>query len=613
MSETTNFQRPSLAVVGLGPRGMILVERITAAMRLRPELEIDLLLFDPFAAGPGLHSVGLPDFLMLNTVAGQLSFYPHPSAVKGEAPHTGPALDQWCRERGFRWSARGEITQNSIGREVAAGDYLPRRLLGSYLKECSEKLLSEMPPNIHLRLIRDRVSDADWLSKDGHCEIKTSSGEQFLVDRLFLSLGHASLAAKKRGFQPQVPRSDETAALAGLGLTAMDMVAELTKGRGGIYAWDAGEPRYIKSGREPRIVLYSRSGRPFCARPDWTPEDDKHRVAPIFFTKPAIDTLRQKSPSGRLDFRRDVLPLIELDMRATYNITSARLREGPTAAAAITGAWVGLKDDDNVSEQVRVLEESAGPLDLSPYLDTSPIHKSDRDFENFYTLYLRADLRECVKGISNSPLKSALEVWRRQRDVIRYAVNADGLTEDSRAEFYRVFAPLSNRLVGGPQKERHAELLALLNADIVTLRPPTAILRDGAISHGHGSNIRPEHHRNAHIGPGSDHGYGSPLLQRLFHKGLLRGISGLSEGVTVDAHGHPISPDGRICSTVWLVGPAVEGASFYNHYVGTPDPSCPLFVDAQREIMDCLSGLFSLDSTSASSPRQSEQRIHLSL
>lgn len=597
MSGTMGFRRPSIAVVGLGPRGMVLVERIIAIMRLRSKMEIDLLLVDPSAAGPGLHSVDLPDYLMLNTVAGQLSFYPHPSAVKGEAPHTGPTLDQWCRGRGFRWSARGEIIQNGAGREIAAGDYLPRRLLGLYLKECSEKLLSETPRNIRVQLIADRVVDAD-ANRDGRWGVTTSSGDLFLVDRLFLSLGHASLSSKRHRPRPHIARSDETVALGGFGLTAMDMVAELTKGRGGAYAWDAGRLRYIKSGHEPRIVLYSRSGRPFCARPDWTPEDDKHRVPPIFFTRDAIDTLRKSNE--RLDFRRDILPLIALDMRAGYSITSTRLRDGPSAAAAITDAWLSLRGGNNIGEKIGALEVRSGLLDLATYLDTMPIDKLDHEFEDFYKLYLQTDLQECAKGLSNSPLKSALEVWRNQRDIIRYAVNGDGLTEASRAEFYQVFAPLSNRLVGGPQKERHAELLALLSAGVVTLRPPAAALRDSAIVDSSGVAIRPSYHVAAHINPDSDYGYGGPLLQRMYQKGYLKRINGLTEGVNVDGHGHPLSPDGKISSAVWIVGPAVEGASFYNHYVGTPDASCRLFIDAQHQIMSCITGLFSSDFKLAS-------------
>jgi hypothetical protein len=569
---------------------MILVERLIAQMRSRPELEIDLLLFDPNPPGSGLHGVDQPDYLMLNTVAGQLTFYPHPDTVKGEAPHLGPTLDEWCRARGTRITSRGGVTTDDGGREVRPGDFLPRRLLGAYLEDCSRKLLGEdVPANVRIRRIAEQVVDARRGDTGKRYRLTTASGAQHGADSLFLSLGHGGAPRRAQRFRPERVGSAETVVISGLGLTAVDMVAALTAGRGGIYAGDTNQPRYLRSGREPNILLYSRSGLPFHARPDWSSKDAVHQVPPIFFDRIAVDGLRRKRPDGRLDFREDVLPLIALDMRAAYHITKTRLREGAAAAEDLTRSLMRDGAPEDAILQFEALDQRNGRFDPGRYLQTSQWAGDHTRYASAFSLHLQSDLRECIKGLSNSPLKAALEVWRNQRDTIRYAVNGDGLTSQSNSEFYRLFAPLSNRLVGGPQKERHAELLALICAGVVTPLPPQRPTPDGRFTYEDGRLARPEHHFAAHVGPSGLRRVDKTLLQSLCDQGLLNRLGcGMLDGIDVDAHGHPVGTDGDIDDNIWLLGPAVEGATFYNHYVGTPAPNCRLFIDAQSEVMRCL-------------------------
>lgn len=55
-------------------------------------------------------------------------------------------------------------------------------------------------------------------------------------------------------------------------------------------------------------------------------------------------------------------------------------------------------------------------------------------------------------------------MWRDCRDLLRLVADRNGLTESSTLAFYGTWAGLGNRLVGGPQKERHEDLLALIDA-----------------------------------------------------------------------------------------------------------------------------------------------------
>jgi len=586
--------RAAIAVVGLGPRGMILVERLMAHLRQRPELAVELLLFDGSTPGPGLHGLDLPDYLLLNTVAGQLSFYPHPDAVGGGARHEGPTFDQWCRARDVRLDEEG-VTVDSRGDEVTPGRFLPRRLLGAYLADCARKLVSRAPANARVRLVAEKVSDIGR-SDDGRRHwLGTASGRRYRADRVFLAVGHGPSGWVQARISPDAVAPREVVILDGLGLTAMDMVAALTKGRRGIFRRDGDTLRYHPSGREPKILLSSRTGLPFRARPDWGPQDEAHRIRPIFFTAATVDRLRDGCADGRLDFREDVLPLIALEMQAVYRITETRLCQGAGAAAALEATLREERSGRDPATALRRLDGSAtGIFDPWHHLRTEPWRGDPETYQRGTIREIERDVGECRRGVLGSPLKAALEVWRTQRDTLRYTVNGESLTDASRAQFYAVYAPLSNRLVGGPQKERHEELTALVEADIVTLRPPRHVSdlpgewspRESRQAADAGRTVR------AHIGSSGLTRRDAPLLASLRSQGRIRSVEeGVIDGILVDAHGHPVGATGEVDQTLWIVGSAVEGSSYYNHYVGTPAPDCPLFRDAEQQVRRCLGQL----------------------
>lgn len=586
MEQAFDTERPTIAVVGLGPRGMILVERLIAQLRPLPDFPVDLLLFDDNPPGPGLHGLELPDYLLLNTVAGQLTFFPHPAAVGRTGAPGGPSLDEWCRSKGLRLTDDG-VKVTSQGTEIKAGCFLPRRILGAYLADCARDLIDNAPAHVRLRVISEKVVDVGRLDDSGRHWLETAKGRRHRADHLFLSLGHGPAGWAQADIGPEAIRPGEAILLAGLGLTAMDMVSTLTKGRGGRFLRGTDDLQYRPSGREPRIRLSSATGLPFYARPDWSPEDALHRLPPFVFSPAAIDRLRSNRPGGRLDFRANILPLVALEMRAVYHVSSERLCRGRRSAALLEAQLREANGADGVASLLHRLDESV-PEGFDPeiYLRTTPWQGDPQAYCRDYVNGLVRDLAECRRGVLGSPVKAALEVWRNERSTLRYAVDGTGLNEASRAEFYRVFAPLSNRLVGGPQKERHEELVALVAAGIVTLDPPTR--GSGPADLNSSSAVRAA----AHIGSSGLGRRDSPLLARLAGRGRLRPVDGERlDGIAVDIDGHPARLDGTADRTVTLVGPAVEGSSYYNHYVGTPAPDCPLFVDAERLVRRCLDQL----------------------
>lgn len=79
----------------------------------------------------------------------------------------------------------------------------------------------------------------------------------------------------------------------GMGLTAHDVIAELTVGRGGRYKENRGRLEYIPSGREPVISLFSRQGLPFSSRAI-NEKGTSEAYTAEFFTLDYFKSLRQE-------------------------------------------------------------------------------------------------------------------------------------------------------------------------------------------------------------------------------------------------------------------------------------------------------------------------------
>jgi hypothetical protein len=192
---------------------------------------------------------------------------------------------------------------------------------------------------------------------------------------------------------------------------------------------------------------------------------------------------------------------------------------------------------------------------------------------------IEADLLESQAGLDHCPVKAAAEVWRSCREQLRRVVDNKGLTAHSHRVFFDQYAPLVNRLVAGPQKERHQELLALEAA--------------GVVMWVHGSQVM----HNAHTGQISivdkesrptaldavvaahvtrpDETTLPTIIRQLKLSGLIHSLNGRGQGISVDG-------EGKAQPNLWITGPIAEGATYYNHYVPSSGSYSRAFVDADR-------------------------------
>ncbi|AHG41165.1 hypothetical protein N018_13510 [Pseudomonas syringae CC1557] len=557
----------TVAIIGMGSRGLSILEQLIGMSRHADQQPLHIEVFDPQPPGSGLHHAQQPDYLMLNTMAGQLSAF---SSAFPACEPAGWTFLQWCSARDVRLDERGHVSVDGQGRPVGFGDFVPRRLLGCYLQDSYRFLLQQCPAHVRVRHYAEQVT-ACRLLPDGNGFRLRSQQRQMSVDAVFLTSGHAAETVKQQVI-------GETVAIEGLGLTAMDTLASLTQGRGGRYVGDGGFAgwRYLPSGREPRVFLYSRSGLPFHARPQGPPSSEA-ALPRLFFTAEAINGLRQQRPAGQLDFRCDVLPLIKDEMRAVFYQAKARL----AAPRHVQSVQQLLRETASRPALFARLAEQWGDFDPDEWLVTERWSGSAEAYAAWFVDWIKRDLALSRLGTAQSPIRLALEVWRDYRDVLRLVAERNGLTEASTLDFYGTWAGLSNRLVGGPQKERHEDLLALITAGVVTVLPPVDAAPQSRMPADSVIAARVAHSGLSRNAQG--------VIGDLLKQGLIRAAHAWpADGIETDQAGRALDRHGSPQPRLWILGPAIEGCTFYNHYVPTPDPTCHALIEARRAVESCL-------------------------
>lgn len=551
----------SIAIVGMGARGLSVIERVAATTP--PGRALTIHVIDPGPLGVGVHREDQTDELLLNTVAGQITMFRAGDPAAVGTCVEGPSMAEWAG--------------------VPRDTYLPRRMLGSYLRYAYARLVAAMPSGVriveHLTEVRAAVRDDDrtWA-------LSLADGSAVSADFVVLATGHGALlpsgadlaaqefAQRNAARNPALaylrscyPLTDlqgiaggSRVAVRGMGLAAVDVVIELTEGRGGRFEERGdGDLVYLPSGAEPQIAVWSRHGRAFWprARNEKAPQDVHH---PGALDLTHVHTLRR---DGARDFATDYVPLLQAEMRAAAD-----------------------RIDTHAS-----IAHLAGLLEAPAHSEAGDADERARALAAFFA----ADERRAEAGNMTDPVKAATDAVRDLRNAIREAVEHGGLTPRSHRDFVELYAPLLHVISAGPPALRARQWRALLACGILTLGPTAAAVsldEDAARFRLQGSDgqtwecdavvmasvdvFLPERDDAPLTRSLLDGGYGRPYRNGGYHPG----------GWDIDRAGRLRDAAGDTLGNLCAVGNPTEGPHYFTNMLPAPGLASRITVDAQRVV-----------------------------
>jgi uncharacterized NAD(P)/FAD-binding protein YdhS len=594
-----------IAIVGLGPWGLAILERllVVAERRHRP---LVVHVIEPGKPGCGTFRVDHPDFLPLNTPCGQHVMHPDGEA---SGAHYAVSLFHWAVQAGYRWVGDACRTEGD-GRPLTPDDFLPRRLMGEWLHWSYQQIIADRAPWIAV-IHHDAEALGIDRGGDSHERVWMSDGQCVCVDHAILATGHTP-DHPVEGTVPALPpypldrfrdavRPGSVVAVSGLGLVALDVVAGLTVGRGGRFLPAEGRLRYVRSGDEPEILLFSRSGQPYAAKAERA-IDPTGDYSPVICTAEAILELRDDSRCGlkraAVDFRRDVLPMILAEMQVRFYRQSALILDGTVdAAERVTDVLMTAWREGRFESVRQDLSARYGSFELDRQVtgdSPSRTYSSTDDYQNHVYKLMADDVAEATRSDLTSPVKAAYETLRILRDDIRFVVEFQGLTPESYRDFRANLANRMKALVAGPPARRAAELLALIEAGVVKTPwgpEPSVILSDeGSVVIESSRLTKPfrrpvDHLIQGHLPEPTIERTASPLLVSLKEAGRIRqfryaNVDVGSIALTDDLN--PIGTEGEVHERLWFMGPLTEGIRYFTEYVPSPKSRARVFADAER-------------------------------
>lgn len=493
----------SICVIGAGPRGLSVLERLCANARSEPGT-VHVHVVDPYPPGPGkVWRADQSRHLLMNTVSGQISVFTDATVDLRGPLEPGPSLHEWAvalvaGEIGGDHPAEALEEARALGPDT----YPTRAFYGRYLRWAFRRIVDGAPAGLTVTVHRARAVALDTADDrgegrdaDGEPRQCVTLGDGSLLaglDAVILCQGHlpARADAADRPFRagprhvpPSNPADADLAVVApasrvllrGLGLNFFDYMALLTVGRGGSFERVGGRLVYHASGQEPWIYAGSRRGIPHQARGE--NEKGPHgRHEPLLFTAGRIAGLRRSHAESGLDFRADLWPLISREVEAVYYGTLFRSRGAARLAERLQAEYLEAgpgEPTEAVLEAYGIGEKARWDWDqlARPYRDRD--FTGPRDFTGWLLEYLRQDVAEARAGNVSSPLKAALDVLRDLRNEVRLAVDHGGLHGDSyRADLDEWYTPLNAYLSIGPPARRVEEMIALIECGVLRIIGP---------------------------------------------------------------------------------------------------------------------------------------------
>ncbi|KAI8962909.1 FAD-NAD(P)-binding-domain-containing protein [Daldinia sp. FL1419] len=486
-----------IAIVGAGPRGASVLERACASAEeilqltkgVNAGVRLIIHIIDPFPPGAGkVWRTNQTRGLITDTIASQMTLYTDSSVACSGPIRAGQTLHSWAESRGLK-----------LGRN----EYPTRAMHGEYLKYFFNQTRNYLPAGVSVIVHPDRAVHLDD-GPEGLQILTLSNGDQLTgLSAVVLAQGHQQLTpslqeqrqleyARERGMSYILPAnpidadlssitSGQEILLIGLGLNFFDYVALLTEGRGGRFERTASGYRYIKSGREPKIHASSDIGIPYLAKGD-NKRSSSSGHTPYLLTDQLVAAFRKNAEDGKPpNFQDDIWPIVLKEVETVYYNAYMKKEHHPGRRQFRDRFLDTLPGSD---EETQLLDEFNIPIEhrWNWSLMTRPHggrkFETEDDWKSWLLDYLRADVLEARIGNVESPWKAATAALHDLCSVVRRIVSHNGIAPDSRGlPFDTFFQRDVAFLTGGPARICVEKLIALMEADVVTILGPVLNVR----------------------------------------------------------------------------------------------------------------------------------------
>ncbi|MBW4701797.1 FAD/NAD(P)-binding domain-containing protein [Micromonospora sp. RL09-050-HVF-A] len=484
----------SVCVVGMGPRGLCVLERLVTNAAADPDRPVRIDVVDPYPPGAGrVWRADQSDRLLMNTVASQVTVFTDPTVELAGQLREGPSLYEWARFQVLM----GDLAQfpSDVAEElrgVGPDTYSTRRLFGHYLTWVYHRVVATAPANVSVHA-HATVAVAVWDESDGRQCVQLQTGDRLPgLDAVVLAQGHFPVTptvqeqklaefAVERGLTYILPanpadvdlsmvRPGEPTLLRGLGLCFFDYLALLTEGRAGRYVrGDDGQLTYLPSGLEPQLLAGSRRGIPYRAR--GRNEKGAHgRHEPRVLTVELVERLRTAPDATPLDFMTDLWPLIAKEVETVFYVAVLRRRGCRGKARRFEAEYLAVPRGDGQEEQIRERYGITERWDWDAVLDPArdETFADPAALQEWMLRYLQEDADTAQEGNVSGPLKAAMDVLRDLRNEVRLAVDHGGLRGSShRHHLDDWYTPMNAFLSIGPPAHRVEQLAALIRAGVL--------------------------------------------------------------------------------------------------------------------------------------------------
>lgn len=587
--------RPSICIVGVGPRGTSTVERIAAR---RPAGPFVIHLIDDAELGSGrVWRTDQPRTLCMNTLAGAVTLFTDDSMRISGPVAEGPTLLEWSRSAADAVTRGGAAGLAAAGLDPRVADFADelaamrpeshpsRALFGHYLRWCLGRARAALPADVEVVKHRQRAVALDEAA--GRRLVRLADGTTIPADAVVWAPGwlpvedppaDRALVAGPHRVAPGSPidqdltdvPAGEPVLVRGLGMGFFDTVTLLTEGRGGRFVAGPQGLAYEASGREPVLHVTSRRGLPFRSKSRYgglPPRPAHTHLRSVDWTARAAEARERP-----IDFGAEMWPLIQRDGYAGFVRTLARVRPAaaPGGFAAVERAVAQAPLAELPALLAELLPDPADRFDLAALMRPADrAFASPREFDAFVAAYIADDLREADLG-ADSPLKAGLwEIQAARRTAAQVLAFAAADPVSFRTS-YREFAAFGAMVGSGPPAFRNEELLALHRAGLVHFvgAAATVVLDDGRYRARspwvEGSAVAADTLVDAWMYAPDFAATSDPFARSLAGQELTRAFR-LADGSS--GRGWDVAPDGAVTGSdgtpdeaLWLLGIPVEEA-----------------------------------------------------